>query len=74
LTKARKVYDSALHRLAPPTGPYPAPREQYATAEERKVPYGKPTLKTEQDVDEYATALARRWKELIRHGKYIELQ
>ena len=73
LTKARKVYDSALRRLAPPTGPYPAPREQYATAEERKISYGKPTLKTEQDVDEYAAELARRWKELIRQGKYIEL-
>jgi hypothetical protein len=74
LTKARKVYDSALRRLAPPsTGAYTAPREQYATAEERKVPYGKPTLKTEQDVDEYAAELARRWKELIRQGKHIEL-
>lgn len=74
LTKARKVYDSALRRLAPPTGPYTALQEQYATAEERKISYGKPTLKTEQDVDEYAAALARRWKELIRQGKYIELQ
>jgi hypothetical protein len=73
LTKARKVYDSALRQLAPPTGPYTAPREQYATAEERKVPYGKPTLKTEQDVDEYAAELARRWKELIRQGKHIKL-
>lgn len=73
-TKAHKVCEDALRKLAPRIiGYYPPSQEQYATAEERKVPYGKPILKTEQDVDDYAEALAIRWKELIRHGKYIEL-
>ncbi|MFZ5859109.1 MAG: BREX system P-loop protein BrxC [Spirochaetota bacterium] len=74
LTQAQKVYENSLRRLAPPkTSASYSPKVEYATAEERKVPYGKSFLQTEQDVDEYAAALARKWKELVASGKRIQL-
>lgn len=49
------------------------PKFKYATVSEKRVPYAKQILATEQDVDEYVQKLAAHWKTLIAQGKRIEL-
>jgi hypothetical protein len=74
LTQVQKIYEKSLQRLArQESGVGYSSKVEYATAEERKVPYSKSFLQTEQDVEEYAAVLTSKWKELVRKGKRIEL-
>jgi len=76
ITQAKKAYENALKELQIHNSIKNTSSTHnitYATAEERKVPYGKSFLQTEADVDEYAALLVKKWKELIRSGKRIEL-
>ncbi|MDQ7797272.1 MAG: hypothetical protein RDU47_10880, partial [Spirochaetia bacterium] len=73
-TQVQKIYEKSLQRLArQESGVGYSSKVEYATAEERKVPYSKSFLQTEQDVEEYAAVLTSKWKELVRKGKRIEL-
>ena len=74
ITKARHIYEESLAKIAEQAKRRdPSADVRYATSEERKVRFQKSALLTERDVDEYATALARTWKELIAEGKRIQL-
>jgi len=82
ITKARTIYENSLSMLAEQAKELdPSADIRYATSEERKVPFAKTALLTESDVDSYATALSKAWKNSLpkergfscRHGKETSL-
>jgi hypothetical protein len=71
ITQAPKLFESGrkkIHEIL-----HPAEKIVYAGAEEKRVNFSKQELRSSEDVDAYAQALALDWKKLIAAGKRISL-
>jgi hypothetical protein len=60
-------------RVTPPLPPKPQPVIQYVSAKLVKVPFAKPWLASDQDVDVYIEAMREALKAELRNGKQIQI-
>ncbi len=70
-TQAPKLFEAGRKRVHEIL--HPKEEIVYAATEEKHVAFPKQELKTAQDVEAYAAALAAEWKKLIAAGKRISL-
>jgi hypothetical protein len=70
-TQSASAYQRAQLKLAEKVNP--EEKIIFATAEEKKVPFSKPALISEEDVNAYADALRDQYLELVKQNKRITL-